>query len=169
MLNPDGVFLGNYRSNAFGYDLNRFWATPHPILHPEVRATRALLLSLNQRPTSTVHGDSGSDGARETDEGSSSSACRSSSSTPANAFNSGAYVHETSLHGRRPSAASTTTRMAAGASAGASAAKVEPSSSSPSHTQAPGRAPSANANANEGTLDFFVDLHAHSAAASAFM
>ena len=25
MLNPDGVFLGNYRSNSLGFDLNRCW------------------------------------------------------------------------------------------------------------------------------------------------
>jgi len=186
MLNPDGVFLGNYRSNAFGYDLNRFWATPHPKLHPEVHATRSLLLRLNQPPPgSNVHGSSrgggGAQGSGEHDSSittttttSSSSRSSSSSSTPLNAFSSGAYVHDfasalgpmysASSHSRRPSAANTSTRSAAAA---ASQEPPLPSSSSPSssHTQ-PLRHLASN---NEGTLDFFVDLHAHSAAASAFM
>lgn len=25
MANPDGVVVGNYRTNLFGYDLNRKW------------------------------------------------------------------------------------------------------------------------------------------------
>jgi murein tripeptide amidase MpaA len=25
MLNIDGVYLGNYRTNAYGYDMNRHW------------------------------------------------------------------------------------------------------------------------------------------------
>ena len=45
MLNPDGVFLGNYRCNSFGYDLNRFWANPDARLHPELCATKSLFAS----------------------------------------------------------------------------------------------------------------------------
>lgn len=36
MLNPDGVCIGNSRFSALGYDLNRKWINPSPILHPEI-------------------------------------------------------------------------------------------------------------------------------------
>ena len=42
MLNPDGVFLGNYRSSYVGTDLNRQWANPGPD-SPELVAAKALL------------------------------------------------------------------------------------------------------------------------------
>ena len=44
MLNPDGVFLGNYRCSYLGYDLNRFWAKPDSWGMPELRAARRLAL-----------------------------------------------------------------------------------------------------------------------------
>lgn len=44
MLNPDGVAMGNYRSNGFGYDLNRHWNTPHPATQREVHATKDLVV-----------------------------------------------------------------------------------------------------------------------------
>ena len=47
MLNPDGVFLGNYRANFQGYDLNRCWATAARELHPSVAAVKELLLMLH--------------------------------------------------------------------------------------------------------------------------
>ena len=47
MLNPDGVAFGNYRCNLGGYDLNRVWQQPDPLLHPTIHATKALLLQLH--------------------------------------------------------------------------------------------------------------------------
>ncbi len=34
MLNIDGVYLGNYRTNAYGYDLNRYWHTDNQLKIP---------------------------------------------------------------------------------------------------------------------------------------
>jgi len=36
MLNPDGVFLGNYRCNSLGLDLNRLWHTPVETVAPTI-------------------------------------------------------------------------------------------------------------------------------------
>lgn len=36
MINPDGVTFGNARSSLVGVDLNRRWAKPHCIVHPEI-------------------------------------------------------------------------------------------------------------------------------------
>lgn len=47
MLNPDGVAIGNYRCNLAGYDLNRVWQQPDPLLHPTIHATKALLQQLH--------------------------------------------------------------------------------------------------------------------------
>jgi murein tripeptide amidase MpaA len=47
MLNPDGVAFGNYRCNLGGYDLNRVWQQPDPLLHPTIHATKALLKQLH--------------------------------------------------------------------------------------------------------------------------
>ena len=47
MLNPDGVAFGNYRCNLGGYDLNRVWQQPDPLLHPTIHATKALLQQLH--------------------------------------------------------------------------------------------------------------------------
>ncbi|KAL3868699.1 hypothetical protein ACJMK2_041476 [Sinanodonta woodiana] len=40
MLNPDGVFLGNYRCSLMGFDLNRHWQEPSPWAHPTLYATK---------------------------------------------------------------------------------------------------------------------------------
>ncbi|EER14894.1 conserved hypothetical protein, partial [Perkinsus marinus ATCC 50983] len=43
MLNPDGVVLGNYRSNLSGRDLNRVWNQPCKFLHPTIYFTKKAL------------------------------------------------------------------------------------------------------------------------------
>lgn len=48
MMNPDGVFLGNYRSNAMGSDLNRSWHISNPWCHPTIKAVLALITSLDK-------------------------------------------------------------------------------------------------------------------------
>ena len=40
MLNPDGVFLGNYRCNSVGLDLNRLWHASVPGTAPTIHAMR---------------------------------------------------------------------------------------------------------------------------------
>ncbi|XP_078574073.1 cytosolic carboxypeptidase 6-like isoform X2 [Branchiostoma floridae x Branchiostoma japonicum] len=47
MLNPDGVYLGNYRCSLMGFDLNRHWQDPSPWAHPTLQATKQLLMDLN--------------------------------------------------------------------------------------------------------------------------
>ena len=49
MLNPDGVFLGNYRSNLMGIDLNRSWHIVTQWSHPTIQATLDLILAINSR------------------------------------------------------------------------------------------------------------------------
>ena len=44
MLNPDGVFLGNYRVNSVGLDLNRMWAASTPWASPTIDAVRRRFL-----------------------------------------------------------------------------------------------------------------------------
>lgn len=36
MLNVDGVTMGNSRSSLVGVDLNRRWANPNSVMHPEI-------------------------------------------------------------------------------------------------------------------------------------
>lgn len=43
MLNPDGVFLGNYRSNLLGFDVNRSWHLVSQWGHPTAKALEELL------------------------------------------------------------------------------------------------------------------------------
>ena len=50
MLNPDGVFHGNYRVSFMGSDLNRLWQKPVPWAQPTLCATKAHLLELNADP-----------------------------------------------------------------------------------------------------------------------
>ncbi|XP_015599714.1 cytosolic carboxypeptidase 6 isoform X2 [Cephus cinctus] len=54
MLNPDGVFLGNYRSTLMGMDLNRSWNRISDWVHPTLAATRALLESLDKNPNAPL-------------------------------------------------------------------------------------------------------------------
>eukprot|EP00201_Polytomella_parva_P001714 CAMPEP_0175079256 /NCGR_PEP_ID=MMETSP0052_2-20121109/24712_1 /TAXON_ID=51329 ORGANISM="Polytomella parva, Strain SAG 63-3" /NCGR_SAMPLE_ID=MMETSP0052_2 /ASSEMBLY_ACC=CAM_ASM_000194 /LENGTH=491 /DNA_ID=CAMNT_0016349547 /DNA_START=225 /DNA_END=1700 /DNA_ORIENTATION=- len=53
MLNPDGVFLGNYRSDSMGADLNRRWTTPHESVTPSLHHTLRLIQAY--RLQSTFH------------------------------------------------------------------------------------------------------------------
>ncbi|XP_003388443.3 PREDICTED: cytosolic carboxypeptidase 6-like [Amphimedon queenslandica] len=48
MLNPDGVFLGNYRCSLMGFDLNRHWHDPSPWAHPTLHATKQLVMRLDK-------------------------------------------------------------------------------------------------------------------------
>jgi len=50
MLNPDGVFLGNYRCNSLGLDLNRMWSAPTPWGAPTIEAVRRLAQAYTRRP-----------------------------------------------------------------------------------------------------------------------
>lgn len=45
MMNPDGVFYGNYRCGLAGCDLNRIWKTPSKVLHPTVYAGKKFIKS----------------------------------------------------------------------------------------------------------------------------
>ncbi|VDL96832.1 unnamed protein product [Schistocephalus solidus] len=48
MLNPDGVFFGNYRSSLLGFDLNRHWQEPLPVAQPTIHSVKNLLASLDK-------------------------------------------------------------------------------------------------------------------------
>ncbi|XP_056459268.1 cytosolic carboxypeptidase 6-like [Gadus chalcogrammus] len=50
MLNPDGVYLGNYRCSLMGFDLNRYWQDPSPWAHPTLHAVKQLIVQMNQDP-----------------------------------------------------------------------------------------------------------------------
>uniref|UniRef100_A0A7S1HWW0 Peptidase M14 domain-containing protein n=1 Tax=Eutreptiella gymnastica TaxID=73025 RepID=A0A7S1HWW0_9EUGL len=49
MLNPDGVVVGNYRTDGTGYDLNRMWKNPTAALHPTIYYTKQLIKKLMQK------------------------------------------------------------------------------------------------------------------------
>ncbi|KAJ8306552.1 hypothetical protein KUTeg_017097 [Tegillarca granosa] len=48
MLNPDGVYLGNYRCSLMGFDLNRHWQEPSPWAHPTLYATKNALMEFDR-------------------------------------------------------------------------------------------------------------------------
>ncbi|XP_025833331.1 cytosolic carboxypeptidase 6 [Agrilus planipennis] len=48
MLNPDGVFVGNFRSSYMGFDLNRSWHLATPWCHPTIRAVLDMLLDIDK-------------------------------------------------------------------------------------------------------------------------
>eukprot|EP00039_Didymoeca_costata_P024826 m.11606 g.11606 ORF g.11606 m.11606 type:complete len:462 (+) comp4488_c0_seq2:346-1731(+) len=50
MLNPDGVYVGNYRSSVSGYDLNRCWQFPKDWAHPTIVAVKGLLTRYSADP-----------------------------------------------------------------------------------------------------------------------
>nr|CAH8873658.1 unnamed protein product [Trichobilharzia regenti] len=55
MLNPDGVYLGNYRSSLMGFDLNRQWQSPSLWAHPTIYATKQLLMNLDNDASADVN------------------------------------------------------------------------------------------------------------------
>lgn len=54
MLNPDGVYLGNYRCSLMGFDLNRHWQDPSPWAHPTLHATKQYLMNLHSDPNAVL-------------------------------------------------------------------------------------------------------------------
>ncbi|KAM8930561.1 cytosolic carboxypeptidase 6 [Pelodytes ibericus] len=50
MLNPDGVYLGNYRCSLMGFDLNRHWKDPSPWAHPTLYGVKELIVEMNNNP-----------------------------------------------------------------------------------------------------------------------
>jgi len=46
ILNPDGVYYGQYRWNMIGTDLNRIWNSPSKHFHPTIYFTKELLKQL---------------------------------------------------------------------------------------------------------------------------
>ena len=48
MMNPDGVYLGNYRGNLLGIDLNRIWDNCSPYAHPTANAVKKLIEELSR-------------------------------------------------------------------------------------------------------------------------
>ncbi|XP_065199439.1 cytosolic carboxypeptidase 6-like [Sycon ciliatum] len=57
MLNPDGVFLGNYRCSMHGYDLNRVWneTDAEPWMHPTIDAVRDFVHKISLDPRQHLH------------------------------------------------------------------------------------------------------------------
>lgn len=56
-MNPDGAALGNHRTNANGINLNRHWATPDPLLCPEVYLVKQAMLQYGVDAFIDIHGD----------------------------------------------------------------------------------------------------------------
>lgn len=52
MLNPDGVFLGNQRSDLLGSDLNRCWNRATTFAHPALIAVNDLIQKINAEKAS---------------------------------------------------------------------------------------------------------------------
>jgi murein tripeptide amidase MpaA len=48
MMNPDGVFMGNYRTGITGLDFNRNFDSGKPSLFPESQALKRLILHLQK-------------------------------------------------------------------------------------------------------------------------
>lgn len=54
MLNPDGVFLGNYRSTLLGFDLNRSWHIASPWGHPTLQAVTDMLTAVDKNKVNLI-------------------------------------------------------------------------------------------------------------------
>ena len=50
MLNPDGVYAGNYRTDATGVDLNRMWGSPYRELEPSLHHVKELIGKYSRDP-----------------------------------------------------------------------------------------------------------------------
>jgi murein tripeptide amidase MpaA len=48
MVNVDGVYYGNYRTNLSGADLNRIWKQPRKDFHPEINSIKKYLYNANR-------------------------------------------------------------------------------------------------------------------------
>jgi hypothetical protein len=49
MLNPDGVYAGNYRLDTSGHNLNRYYKSAAFESHPSIYAVRSLVTYLGKR------------------------------------------------------------------------------------------------------------------------
>ncbi|GCC16632.1 hypothetical protein chiPu_0017296 [Chiloscyllium punctatum] len=54
MLNPDGVFLGNYRCSLMGFDLNRHWQDPSAWAHPTLYGVKQLIVQMYDNPKASM-------------------------------------------------------------------------------------------------------------------
>lgn len=54
MLNPDGVYLGNYRCSLMGFDLNRHWVDPTPWAHPTVHAVKEIVMEYDKNKVRSI-------------------------------------------------------------------------------------------------------------------
>ncbi|XP_063797555.1 cytosolic carboxypeptidase 6 [Pseudophryne corroboree] len=54
MLNPDGVYLGNYRCSLMGFDLNRHWQEPSPWAQPTLYGVKQLILEMHTSPKTSL-------------------------------------------------------------------------------------------------------------------
>lgn len=54
MLNPDGVYLGNYRCSLMGFDLNRHWLDPSPWAHPTLHGVKQLIIKMYNDPKTSL-------------------------------------------------------------------------------------------------------------------
>ena len=50
MLNPDGVYAGNYRTDSTGVDLNRMWGSPYRELEPSLHHVKELIGKYSRDP-----------------------------------------------------------------------------------------------------------------------
>lgn len=64
MLNPDGTFLGNYRTCSLGTDLNRMWGNPTEATEPTLYHTKELIRRLSEDDTVQLGAARASDVAR---------------------------------------------------------------------------------------------------------
>lgn len=49
MLNPDGVYRGNYRTDPQGLNLNRFYSNPNHLEHPSIYGAKEVANYLNKK------------------------------------------------------------------------------------------------------------------------